>query len=376
MAKLFAPLCTDPKTLSGGTSSALNLRINFACGASELTRERRGYFDAFSRLGCAQLAHSAGKSSDRTSATQELLLYPDSPTTMIPEDLAQSETRTACFQIDVFSKPDWKAFWSALFDYVFVFHPKFDRYFAKYGHSRVFLLPHAVSAAAYAANIDNERSDDIAWVGRIDRELYRTRRQLLPLLAARYKMNDWQRSYPENEIRNVYHQAKVAVNIGRDDYPQDANLRCFEAMASGALLLTSLPTELELMGFKIGVHFMGYSSERELFQIVDRLLADEDKRRQITDAARTLVMRDHTYDARAQTILKVLESDANELFAPARNWNSSRVDFVYLHYHCKRGSPSIAKTLFKRLLRNSPLLALRGLPLLLRRWQHDHSKRE
>ncbi len=104
---------------------------------------------------------------------------------MIPEDLAQSETRTACFQIDVFSKPDWKAFWSALFDYVFVFHPKFDRYFAKYGHSRVFLLPHAVSAAAYAANIDNERSDDIAWVGRIDRELYRTRRQLLPLLAAR-----------------------------------------------------------------------------------------------------------------------------------------------------------------------------------------------
>jgi len=87
-------------------------------------------------------------------------------------------------------------------------------------------------------------------------------------------------------------------------------------------------------------------------------------------------MREHTYDARAQTILKVLKSDANGLFAPARNWNSSRVDFVYLHYHCKRGSPSIAKTLFKRLLRNSPLLALRGLPLLLRRWQHDHSKRE
>jgi Glycosyl transferases group 1 len=353
----------------------LNLRINFACDASELTRERRGYFDAFSRLGCAQLAQSAGESSDRTSANQELLLYPDSPTTMIPEALAQSETRTACFQIDVFSKPDWKARWSALFDYVFVFHPEFGHYFAKRGHSRVFLLPHAVSAAAYAADIDNERTNDIAWVGRIDGELYRTRRRLLPLLAARYKINDWQCSYPESEIPNVYRQATVAVNIGRDDYPSDANLRCFEVMASGALLLTSLPTELELMGFKEGVHFMGYSSERELFQKVDCLLADDDKRKRITGAARTLVMRDHTYDVRAQTILRLIENDADGLLAPARNWNSSRVDFVYLHYHCKRGSFSTAKTLFKRLLRNSPFVALRGLPLLLRRWQHDLSKR-
>jgi hypothetical protein len=354
----------------------LNLRINFACGASELTRERRGYFDAFSRLGCARLAQSAGKSSDRISETQELLLYPDSPTTMIPEDLAQSETRTACFQIDVFSKPDWKAFWSALFDYVFVFHPGFDRYFAKHGHSRVFLLPHAITAAAYDADINNDRPYDIAWVGRSDGELYRARRRLLPMLAARYKMNDWERSYPESEICNVYHQAKVAVNIGRGDYPQDANLRCFEVMASGALLVTALPTELELMGFKNGVHFIGYSTEPELFEKVDHLLADEDKRKRITDAARTLVMRDHTYDARVQTILRLIENDADSLVAPARNWNSSQVDFVYFHYHCKRGSFSNAKTFFKRLLRSSPFRALRGLPLLARCWQHDLSKRE
>ena len=56
------------------------------------------------------------------------------------------------------------------------------------------------------------------------------------------------------------------------------------------------------------------------------------------------------------------------------NWNSSQVDFVYSITTAKRGS-LIAKTLFKRLLRNSPFLALRGLPLLLRRWQHDLRKR-
>src|SRR5260370_34737631 len=116
-------------------------------------------------------------------------------------------------------------------------------------------------------------------------------------------------------------------------------------MASGALLVTSLPTELELMGFKNGAHFMGYSTEPELLEIVDHLLADEDKRRRITDAARTLVMRDHTYDARAQTILRLIENDSDGVLAPARNWSSSRVDFVYLHYHSKRGSSSTAQPL-------------------------------
>jgi len=352
----------------------LNLRINFACGASELTRERRGYFEAFSKLGCAQPGQFT-VSSDQTNATQEILLYPDPSETILPRDLTQSQTATACFQIDVFSKPDWKALWSALFDYVFVFHPGFERYFAKYGHSRIFLLPHAVPAAAYAVDVDTERIDDIAWVGSVHGDLYRTRRRLLSLLSACYKMNDWQRSYPENEIHDVYRRAKVAVNIGRDDYPQDANLRCFEVMASGAVLLTSLPTELELIGFKNGVHFMGYSNERELFQLVDGLLADEARRRQITAAARTTVMRDHTYDARAQAILRVIENGPDGALAPARNWSSSRVDFVYLHYHCKRGTFSIAKTLFKRLLEDSPFLALRGLPLLLRRWQHDFTKK-
>ena len=352
----------------------MNLRINFACDASELTRERRGYFDAFSKLGCAQLEQSAATRSEQSSVTQELLLYPDPPTTIIPGDLARSQKRTACFQIDTFSKPDWKALWSTLFDYVFVFHPGFDRYFARHGHSRVFLLPHAISGAAYGTDMYTARPFDLAWVGRGDGELYRTRRRLLPLLAARYNMNDWRRTYRESEISDVYRCAKVAVNIGRDGYPQDANLRCFEVMASGALLVTSLPTELEQLGFRNGIHFVGYSSERELFQVVDHLLADEAKRMQIVGAARKLVLRDHTYDVRAQTILRVIQSDPKGPLAPARNWSPGRVDFVYLHYHCKRGSFSTAKTLFKSLLRNSPSLALRAFPLLLRRWQNDFGK--
>jgi spore maturation protein CgeB len=51
-------------------------------------------------------------------------------------------------------------------------------------------------------------------------------------------MNEWWRLYTYEEMVKVYQRSKIVVNVGRDDYPQDANLRVFEAMAAGALLIT------------------------------------------------------------------------------------------------------------------------------------------
>jgi hypothetical protein len=350
----------------------LNIRVDFGCSASELSRERKGYFTAFSKLGVAGTVGATPQLSAKTNGTEQFFLYPDPPNTPIPDNLVAARKPTACFQIDTFSKPNWKALWASLFDYVFVFHPGFERYFKKYGHNRVFLIPHAVMAEAYNS-LGADRTYEVGWIGRTDGELYKARRRVLPQLAQRYKMNDWRRNYAEDEIPNVYCRARIVLNIGRDDYPKDANLRCFEVMASGALLVTSLPTELEQIGFKNGIHFVGYASETEMFQIVDRFLKDEEARSRIAEAGRALVMSDHTYDARARTLLRIIESDGAAYFAPARKWNRERIAFIYLHYHCKRGSFAQGKAIFARLVRNAPLLALRGLPLLLRGWQHNRN---
>jgi len=81
-------------------------------------------------------------------------------------------------------------------------------------------------------------------------------------------MNDWSRRYEPEEMARIYRQSKIIVNIARDDFPQDANLRTFEAMATGALLLTSLPTELTEIGFEDGVHFVGFRKEAEIAPLV------------------------------------------------------------------------------------------------------------
>ena len=63
-------------------------------------------------------------------------------------------------------------------------------------------------------------------------------------------------------MAKIYKQSKVVVNLSRDDYLQDANLRCFEVMASGALLITPKPTELSEIGFIEGTHYVTFKTKR------------------------------------------------------------------------------------------------------------------
>jgi hypothetical protein len=123
---------------------------------------------------------------------------------------------------------------------------------------------------------------------------------------------------------------------------------------------------LEQLGFKNDEHFVGYASESQLFEILDRYLKDESARSQITCIARDLVMKEHTYDARVDRILQVFAQDNGSFFAPARKWSAGWVDFVYLHYYCRRSRLGNAKDKLWQLLWSSPALAILGFPLFLR----------
>jgi hypothetical protein len=356
------------------------MQIIFDCDRKELFREKHGYYEAFAKVDGVQLR--AGSRAWREDSphtgdngkSYELVLHPDGSWTPMTENLLDAEVRTACFQIDTYSKPRWRALWSSLFDYVFVFHPGYESYFDRYQHPRVILLPHSVHAANFRAAAAS-RPFDLGWVGSLAGNLYQTRRRLLPLFAARYRMNAWEKRYAEAEVPEVYSQSKIVVNLSRDDYPQDANIRCFEVMASGALLVTSLPSELEQLGFENGVHFIGYTSETELTPIIDHFLKNESARAQIARRARELVLKEHTYDARVEKMLRIFERDNGALFAPARKWSKGRVSFVHFHYHCKRVNLRAAEARFRRLLRCSPALAFWGLPLFLRCCQHTLLRR-
>jgi len=252
-----------------------------------------------------------------------------------------------------------------LFDLVFVFHPGYDTEFRTAGHPGAHFIPHAIEPSLFIGE-ELGRVFELGWVGQTRGPLYRTRERLLPVLSRSFTMNDWSRPCEPEEMGRIYRQSKIVINIARDDFPQDANLRAFEAMAAGALLLTVLPTELTQIGFEDGVHFVGFRKEAEIAPLVRKYLLEESARRRIAEVARDQVLREHTYDRRAETILELAKQDGQKFSAPARSWSEERVHLAYLDYFAGNGAFDCALDELRAIARLSLGDATRGAGMLAR----------
>lgn len=318
--------------------------VVFLCAIDDITRVRRGgygYYQAFSRK-----INTICIPRDRWNDTRSLnrlldsefhpiiILNIDSWPRRIPDDLVDVPFPTGIFNVDTFEIPKQRAQFSMLFDYSFVFHPGFDSVFKNFGHPASYFLAHAVEAELFEHDVELERIFDVGWVGRLTGKYYSLRRRIVPALSEKFKMNDIFSFYPPEEMSNIYRQSRIVVNISRDDYLQDANLRCFEAMASGALLITPTPTELSEIGFSDGIHYVGFQKESELYEKVEYYLKHDQERQIIAQNARNLVLQEHTYDTRVQTILDLLNQNQGKLFAPARTWSPARVHQQYFNHFC------------------------------------------
>lgn len=319
----------------------MNCAVIFLCTEKELTRERRGYFKAFSKRITTVCIPSLEKEDileiDEIlpqNLEPLLLLHPDSYPRRLPHGLVNTKIPTACFSMDTYEDVDDRVRFSMVFDYAFVFHPGFDNLFAMAGHPKAICLPHAVETEIFLAQ-EPKRIYDVGWVGRLDGENYSVRRRCIEKLSHSFVMNDIHCFYNPEDMASIYKQSKIVVNLSRDDYLQDANLRCFEAMAAGALLITSKPTELAELGFVEGKHYITYQKEAEIKQLVEFYLEQELERIKITSVAKDLVMREHTYDCRVDFILKILAQDDRKLCAPARYWDEVKVQELYVWYFAK-----------------------------------------
>ena len=318
--------------------------ILFLCTDDDLWHRPSSYAQAFRRRGvpvaCLRKGFPANCDLEEClrlcPERPSLILHPEGVSPCLPRGLAEVNIPTVCFQVDTYAYTRRRIAWSMLFDYVFVFHPDYDLEFRRAGHPGARFISHAVDAELFAGK-ELERIFEVGWVGQVQGPMYRRREMILPLLSKSFRMNDFARRHSLDEMARVYRQSKIVVNFGRDDFPQDANLRTFEVMGAGALLITSLPNELTQIGFEEGVHFIGYREPEEIQPLIRKYLAEDSARQRIADAARERVLRAHTYDQRAESLLEQVEACGGKLLAPARAWNEERVRLAYLDYFAANG---------------------------------------
>jgi len=252
----------------------------------------------------------------------------------LPRDLQRSPIPTVSLDIDSFAWSSSRVRWAMLFDYVFVWHLSFVPLYEKAGHPKVFALPHAVDADLFQMGLmEGDRPWDLGWVGAFGYAHYDQRRRIIRGLAARFKMNDFARRYSKEETAEVYRNSKIVVNVSREDFPQEANMRCYEAMAGGALLITGKPTELSEWGFREGEHYVAWNNEAEIPELVDYYLRHDKERTEIARAGQKLTLSDFTHQRCRDKMIAVLQEHQGQFFAPARNWPPEDVALIYLEYY-------------------------------------------
>jgi hypothetical protein len=305
----------------------------------------------------------------------DCILHFDSDFPLLPAGLTESEIPTMHFDVDTYAYTQRRMLWASLFDHVSVCHPRYDEIFRRGGHPGAFLLAHAVRREFFALP-ELSREFELGWVGQVGGAIYRRRQEWLPKLAAIFRMNDWARSYTLQEVAEVYCRSRVVVNFGRDDFAQDANMRVFEALASGALLITSLPSELTLLGFQEGQHFVGYQEETEIVPLVKRFLRDEPARARIAQMGQEKCMSEHTYDSRVEQFLDHFRKFGSQKLAPARRWPRPRIGLMYLDFFAAHGVSGCAWKQFRGFAGRGFSETIQGATLVAKAWVRGlHSPR-
>lgn len=315
--------------------------IVLLCAADHLTRERKGLYESLTDgadVVCIRRYYDSidGILDSLGDQTPDLLIHPDPPRRYLPRGLERSPIPTACLHIDTYSESENRARTSLLFDLALVCHPGYPEYFRKNGHPEPLLFPHAVRGQHYAGALP-PKTNDVAMVGRMDGKRYTYRRACIRAVERiDVQINDYGKYYDYSEMSSLYKRSKIGVNISRDDHLSDANLRCFEVMAGGALLLTPSPTELTELGLKEKTHFVTFQSEDDLCSKVEYYLRHEKKRREIGARARRAVLAQFSYERWAERLTKRIDEGIPKQ-APARNMSEGEAAGIYVDYYSKRG---------------------------------------
>ncbi len=107
------------------------------------------------------------------------------------------------------------------------------------------------------------------------------------------------------EAAQIFNQSKIVLNISIKD---DVNMRVFEALSTGSLLLTNeLPSLPHL--FKDGEHLVTYKDTEDAIWKARYYLEHEEEARQIAENGYKEFIKKHTYEHRLKKVLEIVEKN-------------------------------------------------------------------
>jgi len=239
-----------------------------------------------------------------------------------PLGLERAPCLTVMYLIDVRADLKSKLRMSQFFDVVFVAQKDYVARFHEIGHRNAYWLPVACDPVVHHFPLMG-RPYDLGFVGKLG--LPRSpRHKILTTVLPRYHTNDYNLFYSPSEMAKLYGQSKIVFNASMNG---DLNMRIFEAMASGALLVTDRIQNGLPELFQEGVHYVGYSTIEEAIERIDYYLKDSIERERIALEGQRVALTHHTYLHRWEEVIKFSRGKFGQ--APARTYSKDTLGELY-----------------------------------------------
>ncbi|MEK8049890.1 glycosyltransferase [Ideonella sp. DXS22W] len=290
----------------------------FSHGAEHTTAQ---YFYRAAKLDAAPVIYWDKAPDLSVIRAEDLFVFID-PAPDWPLHLEALPCTTVAYFIDVHQERESRLQQARFFDVVFIAQKDYLHYFQAEGHRQVHWLPLGCDPEVHVQPAP-ERIFDVGFVGKLG--LRGTERHtLLTTVLPRYRSNDYLAYHAPRDMAAAYGRSKIVFNASIN---QDVNMRVFEGLAAGALLVTDrIPNGLDEL-FTEGVHYVGYSTVEEAIAQIDRHLAHPDELQRIALAGQQCVLSMHTYRQRWLTILDVSASATRT--APARTMGRRDLATLY-----------------------------------------------
>ena len=183
------------------------------------------------------------------------------------------------------------------YDIVFAAHKPAVEMFKERGIENVFWVPPACDPNLHEKKAE-EKKYDVGFVGSSSQE----RVDLLNKLGQRFNTY-YERCFLER-MAEVYSQSRIVFNKSIEG---GLNMRVFEALASGSMLLTNEANASGLEDlFEDRKHLVIYRNDNELIEFAEYYLNNGDEREEIAAEGMRKVLNEHTYGHRVKDMIKTL----------------------------------------------------------------------
>jgi len=227
----------------------------------------------------------------------DLFLWVESGIRYPLEGLDSLGCPTACYLVDTHLNLETHLEIARRFDHVFIAQKAYLPRFREAGCRSVCWLPLGCDPEVHGKQ-DVEKRYDLAFVGSVTAS-NPERNRILLRLAERFPLHV-ERCFLEDMTR-VFSASRIVFNRSVRD---DLNMRVFEALASGSLLVTDeAPGSGLTEVFQDGRHVAVYRSDSELFEKVAYYLRHDEERERIAEAGRRQACAEHTYACRVRRML-------------------------------------------------------------------------